>query len=114
MRIIDWSSDVFSSDLAVPWLNYFKIRASYGTVGNDRITSIRFPCLTKVNMGSGDVWGVNGIETIGETRIGAANLAWERAIKSNLGKIGRASCRERGCQYGSILVGAGSLKKNRA
>src|SRR3546814_884095 len=74
---------------AVPWLNYFKIRASYGTVGNDRITSIRFPYLTKVNMGSGDVWGVNGIVTIGETRIGADNLAWERAIKSNLGIEGK-------------------------
>src|SRR3546814_2139672 len=49
---------------AVPWLNYFKIRASYGTVGNDRITSIRFPYLTKVNMGSGAGRGVTGIETI--------------------------------------------------
>ncbi len=72
-----------------PWLNYFKIRASYGTVGNDRITSIRFPYLTKVNEGTGSVWGVPGIETIGETRIGADNLAWERAIKSNIGFEGK-------------------------
>jgi len=72
-----------------PWLDYFKIRASYGTVGNDRITSIRFPYLTKVDQGSGNVWGVPGIETINETRIGADNLAWERAIKSNLGIEGR-------------------------
>lgn len=72
-----------------PWLNYFKVRASYGTVGNDRITSIRFPYLTKVNQSSGSVWGVPGIETIGETRIGADNLKWERAIKSNLGFEGR-------------------------
>lgn len=74
---------------AAPWLNYFKIRASYGTVGNDRITSIRFPYLTKVNVGSGNIWGVPGIETIHETRIGADNLAWERAVKSNLGIEGR-------------------------
>lgn len=74
---------------AAPWLNYFKIRASYGTVGNDRITSIRFPYLTKVNEGSSNVWGIPGIETIAETRIGADNLAWERAIKSNLGIEGR-------------------------
>ncbi|MBE8722271.1 SusC/RagA family TonB-linked outer membrane protein [Sphingobacterium pedocola] len=73
-----------------PWLNYFKIRASYGTVGNDRITNdIRFPYLTKADLGSGSVWGVGGIETIGETRIGADNLAWERAIKSNLGIEGK-------------------------
>lgn len=73
----------------VPWLNYFKIRASYGTVGNDRITSIRFPYLTKVDQGTDNVWGIGGIETIHETRIGADNLAWERAIKSNLGIEGR-------------------------
>src|SRR3546814_13512108 len=29
----------------------------------------------------------------------------------NLGKIGRASCRERVCQYGSIVGVAGPLKK---
>jgi len=73
----------------VPWLNYFKIRASYGTVGNDRITSIRFPYLTKVDQGSDNVWGLPGIETINETRIGADNLAWERAIKSDLGIEGK-------------------------
>lgn len=74
---------------SAPWLDYFKIRASYGTVGNDRITSIRFPYLTKVNESTSDVWGLPGIETISETRIGADNLAWERAIKSNLGIEGR-------------------------
>ncbi len=74
---------------AAPWLNYFKIRGSYGSVGNDRISDIRFPYLTKVNQGNGMIWGVPGIETIGETRIGADNLAWERAIKSNLGIEGR-------------------------
>jgi len=74
---------------AAPWLNYFKIRASYGSVGNDRISDIRFPYLTKVNVGSGDTWGVPDIETIHETRIGADNLEWERAVKSNLGIEGR-------------------------
>jgi len=73
----------------MPWLDYFKIRASYGTVGNDRITSIRFPYLTKADQGSGNAWGIPDIETINETRIGADNLAWERAIKSNLGIEGR-------------------------
>lgn len=73
----------------LPWLDHFKIRASYGTVGNDRITSTRFPYLTKVHEGTAEVWGLNGIETLGETRIGADNLAWERAIKSNLGIEGK-------------------------
>ena len=74
---------------SAPWLDYFKIRASYGSVGNDRISSIRFPYLTKVNQGNGSVWGVDRIETINETRIGADNLAWERAIKSNIGFEGK-------------------------
>ncbi|MDR2283140.1 MAG: TonB-dependent receptor [Sphingobacterium sp.] len=72
-----------------PWLDYFKVRASYGTVGNDRITDIRFPYLTKVNEGTSSVWGIPDIETIVETRIGADNLAWERAIKSNIGIEGK-------------------------
>lgn len=70
---------------ALPWLDHLKIRASYGSVGNDRITDMRFPYLTKVNEGTGNAWGIPAIETIGETRVGADNLAWERAIKSNLG-----------------------------
>lgn len=74
---------------AVPWLNYFKIRASYGTVGNDRISNVRFPYLTKVDVGTSSAWGVNGVETINETRIGADNLAWEKAIKSDLGIEGK-------------------------
>lgn len=72
-----------------PWLNYLKIRGSYGSVGNDRISNVRFPYLTKVNQGYGTVWGIPGIETLGETRIGADNLAWERSIKSNLGIEGK-------------------------
>lgn len=73
-----------------PWLDYFKIRASYGTVGNDRIIDgVRFPYLTKADQYFGNVWGLGGIETITETRIGADNLAWERAIKSNLGIEGK-------------------------
>lgn len=74
---------------AAPWLDYFKVRASYGTVGNDRITNaVRFPYLTKADIGYDNVWGT-GLETISETRIGADNLAWERAIKSNIGIEGK-------------------------
>src|SRR5690606_39333788 len=50
---------------------------------------VRFPYLTKADQRFSSVWGVGGIETITETRIGADNLAWERAIKSNLGIEGK-------------------------
>lgn len=74
----------------LPWLNYLKLRGSYGTVGNDRITSIRFPYLTKVDVSNSTVWGSpSSVETIRETRIGADNLAWERAVKSNIGLEGK-------------------------
>ena len=66
------------------WLDFFKIRASYGTVGNDKISNSRFPYLTMVNTGVNTGWGYdeNGLS---ESSIGADNLMWERAIKSNIG-----------------------------
>jgi TonB-linked SusC/RagA family outer membrane protein len=73
----------------LPWLNFFKIRASYGTVGNDRITSRRFPYLTMVNIGQNSIWGGNNVETINETIVGADNLKWEKALKKDLGFEGR-------------------------
>ncbi|MDR0713437.1 MAG: TonB-dependent receptor [Bacteroidales bacterium] len=72
------------------WLNFFKIRGSYGAVGNDRITDKRFPYLTMVGTGSGAIGGVvNTVETVNEAVVGADNLAWEKAIKSDLGIEGR-------------------------
>lgn len=74
----------------MPWLNYFKIRASYGLVGNDRITDKRFPYLTSIN--------VNGSATtnwkytkggIWENSIGADNLEWEKAKKFDVGLEGK-------------------------
>lgn len=69
-----------------PFINFLKLRGSYGTVGNDRISSTRFPYLTMVSLGNGNPWGSSaGFETIGETRIGADNLDWEIAKKTNFG-----------------------------
>ena len=74
----------------MPWLNYFKVRASYGLVGNDRITDKRFPYLTSIN--------VNGSATtnwkytkggIWENSIGADNLEWEKAKKFDVGLEGK-------------------------
>ena len=68
-----------------PWLDFFKIRGSYGTVGNDRITDRRFPYLTKVNLGKTSVWGGSSVENLNETFVGADNLRWEKALKANIG-----------------------------
>ena len=78
------TSYAFAKD-AAPWLDLFKIRASYGTVGNDRITSRRFPYLTMIGLSNASSWGESGIEIVNESVIGADNLEWEKAIKANLG-----------------------------
>jgi TonB-linked SusC/RagA family outer membrane protein len=68
----------------LPWLNFLKIRASYGIVGSDRIASFRFPYLTTVseNVATGWAGGVSGVS---ELQFGANNLMWEKALKADLG-----------------------------
>lgn len=73
----------------VSWLNYFKIRASYGLVGNDRISNRRFPYLTTINENTTahTAWGyIKG--GIWENVIGADNLKWEKAKKFDIGVEG--------------------------
>lgn len=74
----------------ISWLDYFKIRASYGLVGNDRISDKRFPYLTsiKVDNGAHTKWKyIHG--GIWENVIGADNLAWEKAKKFDIGLEGK-------------------------
>jgi TonB-linked SusC/RagA family outer membrane protein len=73
----------------VSWLNFFKIKATYGSVGNDRITDQRFPYLTRLSVGSSGIMGAGSVETVTETFTGADNLVWEKANKTNLGIEGR-------------------------
>ncbi len=74
---------------ALPWLNFFKVRCSYGSVGNDRLTSRRFPYLTLVTTSNVSVWGSTSVEGVNESIIGADNLEWEKALKANIGFEGR-------------------------
>ncbi len=66
------------------WLNHFKIRASYGSVGSDRIADFRFPFMTVVGENQSVGWGstLNGLS---ELQFGANNLMWEKALKADLG-----------------------------
>lgn len=73
----------------LPWLDFFKIRGSYGAVGNDRITNQRFPYLTRMNVGSTSVWGGSSVESINEIQVGADNLGWEKALKADIGIEGK-------------------------
>ena len=73
-----------------PWLDFLKIRASYGQVGNDRISDARFPYLTIIdsnaNAGWGSSYNSNGIN---ESIVGADNLVWEKSTKADIGLEGR-------------------------
>lgn len=71
----------------LPWISLLKFRGSYGTVGNDRITNdLRFPYLTVVRNSLSLPWGSSQlIESVNESRIGADNLQWEKAVKTNIG-----------------------------
>jgi TonB-linked SusC/RagA family outer membrane protein len=70
----------------VSWLDFLKIRASYGSVGSDRIANFRFPYLTTVSdgYGVGTGWG-SDLPGITEIQFGANNLMWEKALKADLG-----------------------------
>lgn len=68
------------------FLNYLKFRASYGIVGNDRLTwddSVRFPYLTLLGYTGSGPW--NNGTGVTETQVGSSNLRWEKAIKYNMG-----------------------------
>ena len=70
---------------ALPFLNFLKLRASYGTVGNDKITKKRFPYLTIVERLNNIPFGSSQVETLQESYIGADNLKWEIAKKFDFG-----------------------------
>ena len=67
---------------ALPFLDYLKIRASYGLVGNDRIGGTRFPYLTTVTSTGDGGWGTGGIR---EGQLGTDGLVWEKAKKFDVG-----------------------------
>src|SRR3546814_18970095 len=98
MRISDWSSDVCSSDLPA-MRAYTDFRASGpAQMGTDAFRRTQ-----------------EALATLAEKDLSLAReLAGECAAAVPLGEIGRASCRERVCQYVLISVVAVSVTKNKA
>jgi TonB-linked SusC/RagA family outer membrane protein len=68
----------------LPWLEHFKIRASWGQVGNANVVengvNIRFPYQTILQQGGND-WGT----TISEIKVGTDDLQWQTSTKYDLG-----------------------------
>src|SRR3546814_14870891 len=92
MRISDWSSDVCSSDLTTTVDRIVTLDGDLG--GAVAGQSVTLTLSDEVDCSRGDV-------------IAAADAPPEAAAQ----QIGRASCRERVCQYVWISGVAGSLKK---
>src|SRR3546814_14205378 len=92
MRISDWSSDVCSSDLSIARHKSAYLMAVGGAayLVSRAIKEAR----------------VAGFEDLGMEAI------YEFTVE-DMPEIGRASCRERVCQYVSISVVAGSSKKKK-
>ena len=69
------------------WIDFLKVRASYGLVGSDNVSS-RFPYLAFYGGGSGydfgNYFGTN-VGGTSEGNLANANLTWEKARKLNVG-----------------------------
>lgn len=73
------SEEAFLQD--VSWLNSLKLRANYGTAGNDRIGD--FASLE--NFGGGIVSNYNGAAGLRQLAAANPNLQWERSESYNIG-----------------------------
>jgi TonB-dependent starch-binding outer membrane protein SusC len=66
------------------FINYFKVRASWGQTGNDRITAYQY--LSSMGFGNTYVFNDNvQAKTLNELRIANPNVTWEVANQSNIG-----------------------------
>lgn len=79
------SEEPFLQDIG--WLNFLKLRASYGKVGNDKIGGDRWLFVSDFAPGGGYAFGVSPSHAPGynENRVGNNYITWERATKSNIG-----------------------------
>src|SRR3546814_17457778 len=99
MRISDWSSDVCSSDLSI--LRYDREMHDFSASPDHALLVLGRLDGRLCNSPAADIW------------LARARLKGASMLSGVAGEIGRASCRERVCQYVSISVVAVSSKKQR-
>src|SRR3546814_20805449 len=104
MRISDWSSDVCSSDLAEDGVDQQQpviadIIAAHGETVARQIAAVGQVDAPGVDQRRALVGGESGdAALLAAAEDGARRVEFE-ASGAGPGKIGRATCRERGCQY---------------
>ncbi len=72
------------------WINLFKIRYSYGKVGNDNLGDNRFPYLYTIGEGKGGYqWAEFGSDKnyggLGYSQVASPYVTWEMATKQDIG-----------------------------
>lgn len=82
------SEESFLSD--VSFIDFFKLRASYGVLGNDRLGGERFLYLQSYNINSGRyptaIFGDGNVyQTITEGRLASSDVTWETVRKLDIG-----------------------------
>src|SRR3546814_16624711 len=113
MRISDWSSDVCSSDLW--WTGEHHIVLARRLEASRGFDFLFFDDTSTVSNALGGSMDAELKFAVGSPRHEAMPLLplLAKATQHIGVEIGRASCRERVCQYVSISVVAGSLQKKR-
>src|SRR3546814_7885070 len=90
MRISDWSSDVCSSDLSF----------AHQLAGNEILHHRLLEQLGRQQaLREQEVMEALRIELVAECQFGGSTDSHQGLITDEIRKIGRASCRERVCQY---------------
>ncbi|TKC06726.1 TonB-dependent receptor [Pedobacter polaris] len=82
------SEEDFFKDMKLDWLSSFKIRASYGLAGNNRIPQDLFRTLFSANSTQGGYAATDGSVTTGLIAgnvLANNNITWEKNISANLG-----------------------------
>src|SRR3546814_18300093 len=99
MRISDWSSDVCSSDLGVSGtVVEVRVFNRHGIVKDERAIAIEREEIERLKQDADDERSILNRATFSslkELLVGQTTSAVPKGMK----KIGRASCRERVCQY---------------
>src|SRR3546814_13249612 len=127
MRISDWSSDVCSSDLSGGVARRVQLHLRPGQHGVDEAGEHRADAggevvaeaegWVLVHVGALGELELHGVDAVRGTPMAAGDVAALEAavggvaVAERLGAIGRASCRERGCQYAWIAGVAVALTK---
>src|SRR3546814_16767116 len=116
MRISDWSSDVCSSDLTAAGRDPASLPSVFASTHGD-LPIMDYMCATLASEPRtiSPTKFHNSVHNAaaGYWTIGSGCMHARPAVSAFDTKIGRESGRERVCQYGSISVDTGKLKKKK-